>query len=109
MARYGNEPAQLRTVQSNMTTPEISAAGYSFAASGTLPAQTVELAIPWSSLGLSGAPAGGVNVVGGIFGGDGYGAGDIIPSADSTPAGANTISDCYNSCRATFTQPITVK
>ncbi|MFC4427092.1 alpha-amylase family glycosyl hydrolase [Deinococcus navajonensis] len=109
VARYGDEPAQLRTVQGSTETPEVSASSYRFAARGTLPDQTVELAIPWSSLGLSGAPANGVNVVGGIFGGDGYGAGDIIPSADSTPAAGNTITDCYNSCRATFTQPINVK
>lgn len=66
----------------------------------------MELAIPWTALGLSGRPAAGTGLMGGIFGGDGYGAGDIIPDAKSTPAGANTITDCYGSCRATFTEPL---
>lgn len=108
IARYGNDKAQLRLVQSDTATPEVNAAAYLQASSGTLPEQTVELAIPWTALGLSGAPAGGVKLMGGIFGGDGYGAGDIIPDAGSTPGGGNTITDCYASCRATFTAPVTV-
>ncbi|GHG21942.1 hypothetical protein GCM10017784_11910 [Deinococcus indicus] len=106
IARYGTEKAQLRLVQSDTATPEVNAADYLQASSGAAPEQTVELAIPWTALGLSGRPAAGIGLMGGIFGGDGYGAGDIIPDARSTPAGANTITDCYASCRATFTQPL---
>lgn len=109
IARYENQSAQLRLVQSDTATPEVSANDYKFAASGTLPEQTVELAIPWTALGLSGRPANGVNVVGGIFGGDGYGAGDIVPNATSTPAGANTIGTDAEQRRATFTAPINVR
>jgi hypothetical protein len=47
-------------------------------------------------------------VVGGIFGGDNYGAGDIIPDAGSTPAGANTIGADTQQRRATFTEPVRV-
>jgi glycosidase len=109
VARYENQAAQLRLVQSDTATPEVSAADYKFAAGGTLSAQTVELAIPWTALGLSGRPADGVNLVGGIFGNDGYGAGDIIPDAGSTPSGANTIGTDAEQRRATFTQPLNVK
>lgn len=109
VARYNDQSPQLRLVTSDTATPEVSASRYTVATSGDLPAQTVELAIPWSALGLSGAPAGGVNVVGGIFGGDGYGAGDIIPDAGSTPPGANTIGAEADQRRATFTAPIHVK
>ncbi|MBB5233606.1 alpha-amylase family glycosyl hydrolase [Deinococcus budaensis] len=107
--RYENQNAELRLVQSDTATPAVDAGRYTVATAGTLPAQTVELAVPWSALGLSGAPAGGVNVVGGIFGGDGYGAGDIIPDAGSTPPGANTIGSDAEQRRATFTQPLNVK
>ena len=109
VARYNDQSPQLRLVTSDTATPEVSASRYTVATSGDLPAQTVELAIPWSALGLSSAPAGGVNVVGGIFGGDGYGAGDIIPDAGSTPPGANTIGAEADQRRATFTAPIHVK
>ncbi|KEF34368.1 alpha-amylase [Deinococcus sp. RL] len=109
VARYGSEGAQVRLVTSDTTTPEVAASGYTVATSGTLPAQTVELAIPWRSLGLSGPPAAGVNVVGGIFGGPGYGAGDLIPGPDSTPSGANTIGTEAEQRRATFTAPVTVR
>lgn len=107
--RYENQNAELRLVQSDTATPVVDAGRYTVATAGTFPAQTVELAIPWSALGLSGAPAAGVNVVGGIFGGDGYGAGDIIPDAGSTPSGANTIGTADEQRRATFTQPLNVK
>lgn len=109
VARYENQTAQLRLVQSDTATPEVNTGDYKFAASGTLPDQTVELAIPWTALGLSGKPANGVNVVAGIFGGDGYGAGDIVPNTTSTPPGANTIGTDAEQRRATFTQPLNVK
>ncbi|MDL2344906.1 carboxypeptidase regulatory-like domain-containing protein [Deinococcus sp. MIMF12] len=109
IARYGDEAAEVRRVESDTATPEVAASGYTVGTSGSLPAQTVELAIPWSSLGLSGPPAAGVNVVGGIFGGPGYGAGDIIPDAGSTPPGANTIGSDAEQRRATFTAPVTVR
>lgn len=108
IARYGGEQAQLWTVQGNAAVSQVDGAAYQFAATGSLPAQTVELAIPWTALGLSGPPAGGVGVVGGIFGGDNYGAGDIIPDAGSTPAGANTIGADTQQRRATFTEPVRV-
>ncbi|WP_019011107.1 alpha-amylase family glycosyl hydrolase [Deinococcus aquatilis] len=106
VARYENQSAQLRRVTSDTTAPEVNTADYKYAASGTLPAQTVELAIPWASLGLTGKPAGGVGIMGGVFGGDGYGAGDIAPDAGSTPSGANTIGSDAQQRRATFTQPL---
>lgn len=109
VARYENQMAQLRLVQSDTATPEVNTGDYKFAASGTLPEQTVELAIPWTALGLSEKPANGVNVVGGIFGGDGYGAGDIVPNTTSTPPGANTIGTDAEQRRATFTQPLNVR
>ncbi|MEF2279228.1 alpha-amylase family glycosyl hydrolase [Deinococcus sp. YIM 134068] len=108
VARYENQPAQLRLVQSDTAVPEVATTAYTVATGGTLPTQTVELAIPWSALGLSGRPTAGVNVVGGIFGGAGYGAGDIIPDAGSTPAGANTIGTEAEQRRATFTAPLNV-
>nr|WP_295821241.1 alpha-amylase family glycosyl hydrolase [uncultured Deinococcus sp.] len=109
IARYENQSPEVRLVGSATATSVMSGSAYTAVGTGTLPAQTVEMAIPWTALGLSSAPANGVNLVGGIFGGDGYGAGDIIPDAGSTPAGANTITDCYTSCRATFTAPLNVK
>ncbi|WP_216325478.1 alpha-amylase family glycosyl hydrolase [Deinococcus aestuarii] len=109
VARYENQPAQLRLVQSDTATPEVATTAYSVATRGTLPAQTMELAIPWAALGLGGPPASGVNVVGGIFGGAGYGAGDIIPDAGSTPPGANTTGTEAESRRATFTAPLNVR
>ncbi|CAM3911131.1 alpha-amylase family glycosyl hydrolase [Deinococcus frigens] len=109
VARYEGSGAEVRRVSSDTAVPLVNASDYRYAASGSLPAQTVELAIPWTALGLTGAPANGVNLVGGIFGGDGYGAGDIIPDAGSTPAGANTIGSDAEQRRATFTAPVNVK
>lgn len=108
IARYGNEAPQLRLVSGDTTTL-VDAGKYTVGVTGTLPNQTVELAIPWSALGLSAAPAAGVNLVGGIFGGNGYGAGDIIPDASSTPSGANTIGSEAEKRRATFSSPVNVK
>ncbi|PNY81428.1 alpha-amylase family glycosyl hydrolase [Deinococcus koreensis] len=108
VARYEKQDAQLRRVTSDTATPEVAVADYKYAASGTLPEQTVELAIPWGALGLSGPPAAGVNVVGGIFGGDDYGAGDIIPDGGSEPSRANTVGTS-DPRRATFTAPVNVR
>ena len=108
IARYVNEAPQLRLVSGDATTL-VDASKYTVGVTGTLPSQTVELAIPWSALGLGAAPAAGVNLVGGIFGGDGYGAGDIIPDASSTPGGANTIGSDAEKRRATFSTPVNVK
>lgn len=107
IARYENQAPELRLVGSAAATSVVSGGAYTAVSTGTLPEQTVEMAIPWSALGLGSAPAAGLNVVGGIFGGDGYGAGDIIPDAGSTPAGANS-TNCADSCRATFTAPVRV-
>ncbi|MFC4456269.1 alpha-amylase family glycosyl hydrolase [Deinococcus sonorensis] len=107
VARYGNEAAQVHRVTSNTVVPEVGSADYLQAASGTLPNQTVELAIPWTALGLSGKPSTPVNIYGGIFGGDNYGAGDIVPNSTSTPPGANTTNSA-DSFRANFTTPLTL-
>ncbi|TSA86433.1 alpha-amylase [Deinococcus detaillensis] len=106
LARYNNEAPELRQVISDSATSLLNANNYTVATSGTLPDQTVEVAIPWSALGLSGKPAGGVNFYGGIFGGDGYGAGDIVPDAGSTPAGANTIGTSGDNRKVTFSVPL---
>ena len=106
LARYGNQAPELRQVVSDTTTSVVGSGSYLAASSGNLPDQTVEVAIPWTALGLSGKPAGGVNLYGGIFGGDGYGAGDIVPDAGSTPPGANTIGSDAESRKATFSVPL---
>ncbi|ADV67916.1 alpha-amylase family glycosyl hydrolase [Deinococcus maricopensis] len=107
VAAYENQAPQLRRVTGDVATPEVNAGAYLKAARGTLPDQTVELAIPWTALGLSGRPNHAVNLYAGVFGGDGYGAGDIVPNATSTPAGANTIGSEGEQRRATFTAPLT--
>lgn len=107
IARYGTEGAQLRTVASDSSTPEVNSSTYRYAAGAANGEQSVELAIPWTALGLSGKPV-AVNVYGGIFGGDGYGAGDIVPSSVSTPAGNNEVQNCYASCQAVFNAPFRV-
>lgn len=104
LSRTDGEAVQLRRVDSDTATTEVAAGGYLSASRGTLPEQSVELAIPWSALGLSGKPSRPINLYAGIFGGDGYGAGDIVPNATSTPSGANEIQDCYNTCKAVYTQ-----
>lgn len=60
------------------------------AQAGTLPAQTAELAIPWSQLSFSSKPTIPITLYSGIFGGDSCGAGDIVPDAGSTSPGQNT-------------------
>lgn len=104
IARYGNEAPQL-WIGAGGTLTQVDASKFTVGTRGSLPHQTVELAIPWSALGLSAAP-GSVSMVGGIFGGDGYGAGDIVPDAGSTPG--NTIGSDAEKRRATFTTPITL-
>ncbi|GHF45030.1 glycosidase [Deinococcus metalli] len=108
VARYDNQNPELRLVTSDTVTSLVSSGAYTAVSTGTLPDQTVEMAIPWTELGLTGAPTNGINLVAGIFGGDGYGAGDIIPDAGSTPSGANS-RDCNDKCRALFTAPLNVK
>lgn len=108
LARYENNSAQLRRVDSDMATPEVAAGEYLQASSGTLPAQSFEVAIPWTSLGYTSKPSTPIKLYGGIFGGDGYGAGDIFPDAGSTPAAANTIGSDAQQRRATFTEGLTL-
>ena len=108
VARYENQAAQLRHVDSDTATTEVSAADYQQASRGTLPAQSFEVAIPWTKLGFTGKPTTPIKLFGGIFGGDNYGAGDIVPDADSTPAGANTIGTDAQQRRATFTAGLTL-
>lgn len=108
LARDGGNAPELRQIVSDSATKLVAAGGYQQATRGTLPDQTAEMAIPWTSLGLTGRPSGGVRLYGGIFGGDGYGAGDIVPDAGSVPAGANTIGTDAESRRATFQVPLTL-
>jgi len=107
IARYENQAAQLRRIDSDTATTELPAAGYLQASSGTLPEQSFEVAIPWTSLGFSGRPTTPIRLYGGVFGGDNYGAGDIIPDAGSTPPGANTIGSDADKRRANFTEGLT--
>ncbi|GGJ19671.1 alpha-amylase family glycosyl hydrolase [Deinococcus roseus] len=78
---------------------------------GTGPEYTTEVAIPWNALGLAGKPA-HVNAYAGVYGGDNYGAGDILPSEKSTPAyPGNTIAASYDppvQRQVTFTNPIQI-
>ncbi|AWN22350.1 alpha-amylase [Deinococcus irradiatisoli] len=106
LARYNNQAPELRRIDSDTATTLVAGSQYQVASSGSLPNQTVEVAIPWSALGLSGKPAGGTKLYGGIFGGDGYGAGDIVPDAGSTPPGANTIGSDAEQRKVTFQDPL---
>ncbi len=106
LARYNNQAPELRKIESDELTSVVAGSSYQAATSGTLPDQTVEVAIPWSALGLSGKPASGTKLYGGIFGGDGYGAGDIVPDAGSNPPGANTIGSDAENRKVTFQDPL---
>lgn len=70
-----------------------------------------EVAIPWSSLGVEAMPM-NIDLYGGVFGGGLYGAGDIIPNRNSTPAAAaNSIQPQYDGDTprlANFETPLTV-
>ena len=107
VAAYENKGAELRRIDSDTATTNLGAASFLRAQAGTLPAQSVELAIPWTQLGFSGKPTSPITMYGGIFGGDGSGAGDIVPDAGSTPPGENTIAPEAQQRRVTFTQGLT--
>ena len=109
VARYGTERAQLwRTdaTSGGAHATEVTGDAVKQAASSQDGTQTVEVAIPWTTLGFGGRPAGPVNVYAGIFG-DNYGAGDVVPNAQSTPAGSNPI-DPSQSYRVSFGSPLSV-
>jgi neopullulanase len=108
IARYENQTAQLRHIDSDIKTTELPASGYLQASKGTIPEQSFEVAIPWTSLGYTGRPSTPLKLFGGIFGNDGYGAGDIVPDAGSTPPGANTIGSDPEKRRARFTEGLTL-
>lgn len=97
LAGYENQSIELRRIDSGTATTSLGTASFVHAQAGTLPAQTAELAIPWTQLGCSSKPST-------LYGGDGYGAGDIVPDAGSTPPGQNTAAPGARQCRATFTQ-----
>lgn len=85
--------------------------------SGSAPAYTKEVIIPWSTLGLAGPPA-ALNGYAGIYGNEDnnnnttYGAGDILPNTKSTPAySGNTIAPNYDppiQRQVTFTNPFNI-
>ena len=107
LAGYENQSIELRRIDSDTATTNLGTASFVHAQTGTLPAQTAELAIPWTQLGFSGKPTTPITLYGGVFGGDGYGAGDIVPDAGSTPPGQNTTAPEAQQRRATFTQGLT--
>jgi glycosidase len=108
VAQFEGQPLQLRTVTSDTSTPEITA-NFLRATAGSAPAYSSELAIPWTTLGFSGRPNITLNIYGGIYGGDNFGAGDIVPNANSTPAAPdNRIAPFAESRRATFETPFSV-
>ncbi|MBB6097249.1 glycosidase [Deinobacterium chartae] len=109
LARYENQAVQLRRVVSDTSVPELPAAAYSSALSGSAPEYSAELALPWTSLGFASRPGGTLRVTGGIFGGDGYGAGDIAPDATSSPAAPeNTIGSEAEQRSVTFGRALEV-
>lgn len=108
VGQYEGQPLQLRTVVADDNVPEISS-GFLRATAGSAPAYSSELAIPWSVLGFAERPSTTLNFYGGIYGGDDYGAGDIIPNANSLPAAPNNIIASFDdSRRVTFQTPFSV-
>lgn len=108
LARYQDQDVQLRKVNSSTSTSELPSSQYRFGKSGTFPANATEMAIPWTTLGFSSRPSSTINFFAGVFGGDGYGAGDIAPDGDSVPATNNTIGDSGSNRRANFLTPFAV-
>ena len=102
--QFEGQAVQLWSVASESDVAEISAS-YPAATAGSAPAYSTEVAIPWTALGLEGQPAAGttLNLYAGVYGGDGYGAGDIVPD----DAG-NTIASFDENAAATFETPFTV-
>lgn len=108
VAQYEGQAVQLRAVVSDTSAPEITA-NFLRATAGSAPAYSSELAVPWTTLGFTERPSLTVNIYGGIYGGDNYGAGDIVPNANSTPAAFdNVIASFAELRRVTFQTPFSV-
>lgn len=108
VAQYEGRPPEVRTVSEDAQTNLVSE-GVLTATAGSGPAYTTEVALPWGALGFTGRPSTTLNVHAGIYGGDGYGAGDIAPHAGSTPsASGNTVAGSDESRRVVFKEPFAV-
>jgi neopullulanase len=109
LARYQDQNVELRKVNSSTSTTLLPSSQYSFGKTGTFPANVSEMAIPWTNLGFSSRPSSTINFFAGVFG-DNYGAGDIAPDVDSTPAAANNTigNDSNEKRRAKFLTPFAV-
>ena len=101
VAQYEGQGLELRDVVSDTQASLVS--GYVSATAGAAPAFTTEVAIPWGVLGLSGPPSTPLNFYAGVYGGDGYGAGDVAPDAPD-----NTIGSSAENRRAIFGTPFSV-
>ena len=109
LAQYEGQAVQLRAVVSETQADEVSAASYQRATGGAAPAFATEVAVPWAALGYSGPPTGTLNLYGGVYGGDGYGAGDILPHSGSSPAvTGNMVAGSDENRRVTFGAPFAV-
>ena len=108
LTQYEGQKVQLREVVSSTQIAEV-ASGYAAATRGSAPAYSTELAIPWSLLGEDVRPLSTLNLYVGIYGGDGYGAGDIEPNRASSPAAVdNTVASFDQNRRVDFQTPFAV-
>lgn len=104
VAQYEGQGVELREVLSSTQTTKL--VGFESTTRGAAPAYTTEVAVPWSVLGYNTPPTTTLNLYVGIYGGDGYGAGDILPHGGSSPAGAgNVIAGSSENRRVTFQKP----
>ncbi len=109
LAQYEGQAVQLRDVVSDTQTAEL-AEGYASSTRGTAPAHSTEVAVPWSLLGYDARPTTTLNFYAGVYGGDGYGAGDIVPNEGSDPAAVdNTVAGSDQNRRVDFQTPFTVE
>ena len=108
LAQYEGQTVQLREVVSDTQTSEFTS-GYDAATRGDAPAYSTEVAVPWTLLGYDARPSVTLNFYAGIYGGDGYGAGDVAPNATSDPAAAdNTVASSDQNRRVDFQTPFSV-
>ncbi len=108
LAQYEGQSVQLREVVSSTQTTEITS-GVAKATTGSAPAYSTEVAIPWTALSFGTRPDATLDFFAGVYGGDGYGAGDIAPNANSTPAApANTVAGFDQNRAVTFQTPFAV-
>ncbi|GEM45063.1 alpha-amylase family glycosyl hydrolase [Deinococcus cellulosilyticus] len=105
VAQYQNNEPELRLTNGN--TVDLNE-NFFYETTGSAPEYTTEVIIPWTSLGLADKPA-ILNGYAGIYGGDHYGAGDILPSEKSTPAyTGNKVAGYDQQREVTFTKPFTL-